>query len=86
MRPKTRPENPMNNMKQVLTSFGLLAAGIGLARGNEGLKVRFEMRSQECAARKRYVPGVPTSFRQKFSKKYQNFKKTEKICESLFTF
>ena len=65
MRPKTRPENPMNNMKQVLTSFGLLAAGIGAARGNEGLKVRFEMRSQECAARKRYVPGVPTSFRQK---------------------
>ena len=55
MRPKTRPENPMNNMKQVLTSFGLLAAGIGLARGNEGLKVRFEMRSQKCAARKRYV-------------------------------
>ena len=65
MRPKTRPENPMNNMKQVLTSFGLLAAGIGLARGNEGLKVRFEMRSrsQKCAARKRYVQGVQTSFR-----------------------
>ena len=49
MRPKTRPENPMNRMKQVLTSVGLFAAGIGAAaRGNEGLKLRRFERSQKC--------------------------------------
>ena len=37
---------------------------------------------------KNYVPGVPTSFGQEFSKKSQNFEKSEKKknCESLFTF
>ena len=32
------------------------------------------------------VPGIPTSFGQEFSKKSQNFTKSEKNRESLFTF
>ena len=32
------------------------------------------------------IPGVPTSAGQEFSKNSQNFKKSEKNCESLFIF
>ena len=61
MRPKTRPENPMNRMKQVLTSVGLFASGIGAAaRGNEGLKLRRFERSQKCTYCKEEISYICT--------------------------
>ena len=42
--------------------------------------------STPLAKPKVYIMGVPTSFGQEFSQKYQNVTKAEKIRESLFTF